>query len=137
MATTNQRATVSDSAAWARQTRNKMTNERQLKVTKKRHEGCLASSSAQAKAWTWLANMSRLTPTVLVRRRSQIWPTDGSTNDSGKTYTPESPDFSNAKVETARVVDLSGPRFTAAEATQLSSSGTEAQNARANIRNRS
>ncbi|KAG6214583.1 hypothetical protein E4U23_003393 [Claviceps purpurea] len=63
--------------------------------------------------------------------------TSGSTNDSGKTYTPESPDFSNAKVETARVVDLSGPRFTAAEATQLSSSGTEAQNARANIRNRS
>ncbi|KAG6031676.1 hypothetical protein E4U19_004893 [Claviceps sp. Clav32 group G5] len=63
--------------------------------------------------------------------------TSGSTNDSGENYTPESPDFSNATVETARVVDLSGPRFTAAEATQLSSSGTEAQNARANIRNRS
>ncbi|KAG6082674.1 hypothetical protein E4U15_002425 [Claviceps sp. LM218 group G6] len=63
--------------------------------------------------------------------------TNGSSNDSGKNYTPESPDFSNARVETATVVIIEGPRFTAAEATQLSSSGTEAQNARGNIRNRS
>ncbi|KAG5957291.1 hypothetical protein E4U57_001863 [Claviceps arundinis] len=63
--------------------------------------------------------------------------TNGSSSDSGKNYTPESPDFSNAKVETATVVIIEGPRFTAAEATQLSSSGTEAQNARDNIRNRS
>ncbi|KAG5941007.1 hypothetical protein E4U59_001995 [Claviceps monticola] len=113
-----------------------MTNERQLKVDQEKARGLLGLVISTSKGLDMASYMPRLTPTALVRRRSQSRPTDGSTNDSGKDYTPESPDFSNAKIETARLVDLSGPSFTAAEATQLSSSGTEAQNARANIRNR-